>query len=93
MSDTFLRPKQAAAKAGLSISHLYRLVAEDKFPQPIRISERITAFAESEIDTWIIHKIHSARGTAPPSWRPTNENPEGDLDEGQGHTAIQVRPE
>lgn len=57
MDKRLLRPKDAAKKAGISVSHLYALVAQNKFPKPIKISERITAFIESEIDKWIEQKI------------------------------------
>ena len=58
---SLVRPKQAATKAGISISHLYYLVAEGEFPQPIKISDRISAFIESEIDEWIEGKITTSR--------------------------------
>ncbi|MDB4431210.1 AlpA family phage regulatory protein [Pseudomonadales bacterium] len=60
-AKSFIRPKAAAAKAGISLSHLYALVAANKFPQPVKISERITAFVESECDDWIVDKIKAAR--------------------------------
>lgn len=59
--QNFLRPKQAALKAGISISHLYALVSKKQFPQPIKVSERITAFVESEIDDWIQGKMECCR--------------------------------
>ena len=60
-AKSFIRPKDAAQKAGISISHLYVLVSKKQFPQPIKISERITAFVESEIDEWIVSKMESSR--------------------------------
>lgn len=62
-TKSFIRPKDAAQKAGVSISHLYALVSKQQFPQPIKISERITAFVESEIDEWIVSKMESSRST------------------------------
>tara|TARA_B110000879_G_scaffold176621_1_gene230671 strand:- start:149 stop:337 length:189 start_codon:yes stop_codon:yes gene_type:complete len=61
MSNTLLRPKDAAKKAGISISHLYALIAENKFPQLIKISERISALLESEVDEWILEKVETSR--------------------------------
>lgn len=61
MPHTLLRPKDAAKKAGISISHLYTLIAENKFPQLIKISERISALLESEVDEWILEKIETSR--------------------------------
>ena len=48
-------------KAGISISHLYALIAENKFPQLIKISERISALLESEVDEWILEKVETSR--------------------------------
>jgi prophage regulatory protein len=62
-STNLIRPKQAAVKAGISTSHLYALVSKKQFPQPIKISERITTFVESEIDEWIVSKMESSRST------------------------------
>ena len=61
MSKKLLRPKDAAEKAGISISHLYALVSQKQFPQPIKISERISALLESEVDDWIEEKIEISR--------------------------------
>lgn len=59
--ENLIRPKQAALKAGISISHLYALVSKKQFPQSIKVSERITVFVESEIDDWIQSKMKCCR--------------------------------
>ncbi len=56
-----LRPKDAARKAGISVSHLYALVQSGQFPQPIKISPRVSAYIESEVDGWIEDKIAAFR--------------------------------
>lgn len=61
MSESFIRPKEAAKQAGLSVSHMYRLISQDEFPRPIRLSERISAFLKTEIDQWISKQIETAR--------------------------------
>lgn len=61
MQSNLLRPKQAATKAAISISHLYELVARHEFPQPIKVSKRISAFLESEVDAWIEEKVNANR--------------------------------
>lgn len=61
MQSKLLRPKVAAHKAGISISHMYALIAAKKFPKPVKISDRISAIPESEVDQWIADKIKSAR--------------------------------
>ena len=61
MHSNLLRPKAAAAKAGISVSHLYHLVSLNEFPQLIKISQGVSAFSESEIDEWIARKIEASR--------------------------------
>jgi len=61
MQTKFLRPKDAAKKAGISISHLYNLIARNDFPIPIKISKGITVFLESDIDDWIQEKVQDSR--------------------------------
>ena len=61
MEQRLLRPKDAAKKAGISVSHLYALAAQNEFPQLIKISERISALLESEVDDWILEKVEQAR--------------------------------
>ena len=61
MQTKFLRPKDAAKKAGISISHLYNLIARNDFSNPIKISKGITVFLESDIDDWIQEKVQDSR--------------------------------
>ena len=61
MQAKFIRPKQAAEKAGISISHLYNLIARNEFPQSIRISAGISVFLEEEIEQWIHQQVANHR--------------------------------
>lgn len=63
MPHTLLRPKDVAKKIGVSLSHLYQLVASNQFPQPIKLSERISVYIEAEVDDWIQKRVHESRGT------------------------------
>ena len=45
------------AKTGLSRSHLYALAQQGEFPKPIKLSERSSAWVESEVDGWIEERI------------------------------------
>ncbi len=62
MPHTLLRPKDVAKKIGVSLSHLYQLVASGQFPQPIKLSERISVFIEAEVDEWIQKRVDESRG-------------------------------
>ncbi len=52
-----LRLQKVAEKTGLSKTHLYRLVQAGKFPQPIKLSERVSAWDEAAIDAWLDEKF------------------------------------
>ncbi|MBX4373170.1 AlpA family phage regulatory protein, partial [Mycobacterium tuberculosis] len=41
---------------------IYRLISENRFPQPIKIGARAIAFVEGEIDEWIERRIADSRG-------------------------------
>nr|WP_072037256.1 AlpA family phage regulatory protein [Pectobacterium carotovorum] len=36
---------------------IYRLISEERFPQPVKIGIRAVAFVENEIDEWILTAI------------------------------------
>jgi len=57
----FLRVKDVADKTGLSVSHIYALLADRKFPERVKISENVSVFVEHEIDDWIKQKITQGR--------------------------------
>ncbi len=42
----------------------YKLIAQGRFPKPVKIGSRSIAFVESEIDEWINQRIAESRGTA-----------------------------
>ena len=48
---------QVLAKTGLSKSHLYALAQKGEFPKPIKLSERSSAWVESEVNDWIDARI------------------------------------
>jgi prophage regulatory protein len=52
-----IRFPKVADKTGLSKTHLYRLVQAGKFPKPIKLSERVSAWDEAEIDSWLAAKF------------------------------------
>jgi len=52
-----LRLPAVAEKTGLSKTHLYRLVQAGKFPKPIKLSERVSAWDEAAVDDWLAAKF------------------------------------
>jgi predicted DNA-binding transcriptional regulator AlpA len=60
---TFLRWPQVAQIVGLSRSRVHALVAEGKFPKPIKLGTRASAWIESEVHAWIKSRINDSRLT------------------------------
>ena len=54
-----LRIREVCNKTGVSRTHLYRLIANNKFPAPIHISERISVWREAEVNSWLREKFLS----------------------------------
>lgn len=51
-TDRLLKLPDTSLKTTQSKSSIYRLIALQEFPQPVRLGRSI-AFLESEIDAWI----------------------------------------
>lgn len=62
--EKFIRLSEVIKRTGISRSSIYRLVNKNKFPAPVRISEKTIAFIESEINDWIENLINSSRNKA-----------------------------
>jgi prophage regulatory protein len=48
----FLRMPSVIQITGLGRSTIYRLIADRKFPSPVRLGPRAVAWRQSEIDKW-----------------------------------------
>ena len=57
MSTTICRLPDVKAKTGLSRSTIYAMMAESRFPKPIKLSERAVGWAEAEITAWVESRI------------------------------------
>lgn len=56
----FLTPKAVCQRIALSRATLDRMVAEGKFPKPIRLTERRLAYEESKVAAWMADKLERA---------------------------------
>ncbi|HEY0179820.1 MAG TPA: AlpA family transcriptional regulator [Dokdonella sp.] len=52
-----IRLPEVLRLTGLGKSQVYALAKAGKFPTPIKLSERCSAFEESEIRAWIAERI------------------------------------
>ncbi|MBR9650600.1 helix-turn-helix transcriptional regulator [Thalassovita aquimarina] len=53
MNDRILRRQEVEGITGLSRSSIYRLLDCDRFPAPIRLTERRIGWRQSAIEAWI----------------------------------------
>lgn len=57
-----LRLPAVQRATGLGRSQVYALAKAGKFPAPIKLSERCSAWVGDEIEAWIAERIAAARG-------------------------------
>ena len=62
--QTLLRLPKVEAATGYKRSTIYRLVKENRFPAPISLGSRASAWVESEISQWIEQRITESRKEA-----------------------------
>lgn len=62
MPKTLIRLPEASRRTGYGKAWIYKLIAQNRFPQPIKIGSRAIAFVESEIDEWVNKRISESRG-------------------------------
>lgn len=55
--SNFIKLKELIKLTGLSRSHIYSLAQQGKFPKPVKLSERSSAWVESEVQEWIESRI------------------------------------
>jgi len=48
----FLRMSAVTRMTGLGRSTIYRLVAQDKFPSPVRLASRAVGWRRSDLERW-----------------------------------------
>ena len=56
-TELFIRLPEVRQRVGLSKSQIYKLIAQDQFPIPVKVSRRISCWVTLEIDDWIEKKI------------------------------------
>ncbi|VXD08620.1 Dipicolinate synthase [Enterobacterales bacterium 8AC] len=62
MSKTLIRMSETMRRTGYGKAWLYKLIAQGRFPKPVKIGSRSIAFIETEVDTWINQRIAESRG-------------------------------
>lgn len=57
MAVKFIKLPEVMAQTSLSRSHTYALAQKGEFPQPVKLSERSSAWIESEVLDWVECRI------------------------------------
>lgn len=60
----FLRIEQVMDATGLTRPSVYRGAAAGWFPKPIKLSERSSAWVESDVQTWMQARVEASRQAA-----------------------------
>ncbi len=55
--------REVQERTGLPRSTLYEMIAGGRFPRPVPLTPRLSAFVESEVEDWIAQRI-ATRGSA-----------------------------
>ncbi len=50
--ELFIRMAVVVRLTGLGRSTIYRLMAEDKFPSPVRLAKRAVAWRRTDLERW-----------------------------------------
>ncbi|MBN3055184.1 helix-turn-helix transcriptional regulator [Pectobacterium brasiliense] len=59
--NRLIRFPEVMRKTGFGKAWLYRLISEERFPQPVKIGIRAVVFVENEIDEWIVVAIEKRK--------------------------------
>ena len=61
-NECALRLPQVCKMTGLRRSMIYRMQAEKRFPQRIKLTERAVGWLEREVQEWLAQRIENSRG-------------------------------
>lgn len=64
-SDSLVRLPDVQRMTGLGRSQIYALAKVERFPRPVKLSERCSAWVEGEVAAWIAERIAASRAPAP----------------------------
>lgn len=53
----FLSLGRVKQTTSLSKTTIYRLIGENKFPRPVRLSERRVAWRDADVSEWMIGRV------------------------------------
>jgi prophage regulatory protein len=57
-----IRLPMVLARVGYSRSRIYELIKAEKFPRPVKLGPRASAWVEEDIDAWINSRVAASLG-------------------------------
>ena len=55
--ELFIRLPEVRQRVGVSKSQIYKLIAQDQFPKPVKVSRRISCWVLAEVEQWVQEQI------------------------------------
>ncbi len=55
--ELFIRLPEVRQRVGMSKSQIYKLIAQDQFPKPVKVSRRISCWVVAEVEQWAQEQI------------------------------------
>ena len=59
--QSLIRLSEVLRRVGYGKAWVYKLIAQNHFPKPVKIGTRSIAFVESEVNEWINERIAESR--------------------------------
>lgn len=53
----FIRLPEVRQRVGISKSQIYKLIAQDQFPKPVKVSHRISCWVVAEVEQWVQEQV------------------------------------
>ena len=58
---SFLHINKVLSQTGLARSTLYKLISEDGFPKPVKITPKSSRWVSSEVDDWKLSRMEDRK--------------------------------
>lgn len=64
LNQSLIKLPEVINRTTLSKSHIYKLIQEDAFPAPVKLTQRCVAWVAGDVDKWITAVIQRTREAA-----------------------------
>jgi len=61
MAKKVIRRREVEERIGLACSTIYAMMADDRFPRPVKIGRRAVGWIEEDINNWLSSKAKSCK--------------------------------